>query len=228
MIIKKALFIADEDVDETVEKIASSLKARGITLQHQHIDLREDSYKRSDPTNGNKIILDFSKIKDKLTAEYFKVDFDLVACDFNYGNDPQLDGFEVVKWLKNEANSKRERIRKAKFILYSSQQEKLIPKTNTIDQLTKLINVKIDDFIDRRRLAEVATKILGNTDKDITAKFLVELDRYKTHQFKSVYPKFAGKTLEEIAHEIDKATEHGVGFQDHLIELLIAHLIELN
>ena len=35
-------------------------------------------------------------------------------------------------------------------------------------------------------------------------------------------------TLAEIAHEIDKDLPNGIEFQKYLVELSVAHLIELN
>lgn len=47
-------------------------------------------------------------------------------------------------------------------------------------------------------------------------------------KFMSCYPTFIGKTLGEIAEEIEKSTHHGEGFQSELIEQTVAYLVDIS
>ena len=218
--MKKCLFIADEDISQVSEKISNSLKGNGILVDIKHIDLRDEKY-----YTGTQ--LDFEKIKSEINSDYMNQKFDLVACDFIYAKDP-LDGFNVIKWIKNEAESKKLRIRKAKFILYSSEGEKLIQKTNTLEEIKKLIHLKIEAFYERTNLVEGIIKQLSHENNDLMLTLVKEIEKYSDLSFKSTYLQFKGKKLAEIANEIELQSHHGTKFTEHMLELLIAHMIELN
>ena len=47
-------------------------------------------------------------------------------------------------------------------------------------------------------------------------------------KFKHGYDKFIGKSLNEIADEINRDTHHGILFKQEIIERGIAHMIRLN
>ncbi|MFC0774277.1 hypothetical protein [Terrimonas alba] len=227
MSLKTCLFIADEDVTEITDKVIGSLKKQGITFNFKHIDLRNEKYYSQEQSNESKHKLDFEKIKGEINEKYINHRFDLVACDFNYAKDP-LDGFKVIKWLKNESESRKRRIRRARFVLYSSEQEKFIQMTNTVEELTRLIRLKIEDFLDRRNLADAIIRTLANEEKDVSELIISELEKFSSLEFRSVYPPFKGKKLGEIAGEIEIQSHHGVNFQKNIIEYTIAHLVELN
>ena len=86
------------------------------------------------------------------------------------------------------------------------------------------------NFLKREGLADGLTTVLLK-EKD-TFNFSLslkrELEKHPEFKFKSVYPKFLDKTLLDIANEIDKDLPNGIDFQKSLLELTIAHLIELN
>jgi hypothetical protein len=229
MSLKKVLFIDDGNVDEIIKKLNKNLKRQGFTLSENIINLELQEFKKKSEENDNKLILDFSKIKKYINENYINESFDLIACDYHYANDP-LDGYSILKWIKNESRSKKHRIRRAKFVLYSSEGDKFAKKTNSVDDISKLIRIRFDDFLKRENLATDLTKLLltQNSNFDFLNAIIKELDKYPDFKFKSVYPKFKGKTLVEIAQEIDKDLPNGIDFQKNLAELTIAHLIELN
>jgi hypothetical protein len=96
--------------------------------------------------------------------------------------------------------------------------------------MSRLIRLKVEDFFDRTNLADGLATIIHNNENeiDLSLKLLQELDKYPDLKFKSVYTKFVGKSLKEIAAEIENETHHGIGFQTTLIELCVAHMINLN
>lgn len=229
MSLKKVLFIDDGNVDEIVEKLRKNLKRQGFTLSEKIINLDVLKFKKNAQENTNKLIFDFSKIKAFIIDNYVNESFDLIACDYHFANDP-LDGYSILKWIKNESTSKKFRIRRAKFVLYSSEGDKFAKKTNSVDEVSKLIRIRFDDFLKREKLADDLTKLLlkQNTSFDFLSTIIKELEKYPDFKFKSVYPKFKGKTLEEIAQEIDKDLPNGIEFQKNIAELTVAHLIKLN
>ncbi|WP_299523367.1 hypothetical protein [Winogradskyella sp.] len=229
MSVKKVLLIDDGPIKEIVDKLRKNLQRRGVTLDEHLINLNLPDFKQKNPADPEKFILDFNAIKKAINEDHFSEPYDLVACDYHYANDP-LDGFTILKWIKNESHSKRHRIRRSKFVLYSSEGDKFAKKTNSIDDLSKLIRIKFDDFLKRENLADdLALLLLKEGMKfDFNSMLVKELEKYPEFVFKSVYPKFKGKRLEQIAMEIDKELPNGIEFQKNIAELTIAHLIELN
>lgn len=225
MKIKKVLFIDDGDIDLIVESLENRLYQKGWTLDLQKMDVSSREFKS---VVDGELLLDFSKVKSYIEKSYFDEQFDLVACDFNYANDP-LNGYMVLKWLKNTAQSNRKRIRRSKFVIYSSEEDKFIGSFQDND-LFKLIRLKIDDFYKREKLADSAAKLLLKDEDEIDCSSYIarELEKHADLEFKSTYPKFAGKNMAEVAAEIDGESYHGLQFQRDFLELTVAHIIELN
>lgn len=225
----RVLFIDDDDITEIIGRLERSLKKSGITLLHDVLSLKDDKFKMLSDEEKDKFILNFPAIKDELKSKYFGTRFDLVACDFNF-LDKKLNGFKLIKWLKNVSKNEKHPIRHAKFVLYSSETGKALTDTFTEDDMGELIRLKLEDFIDRTKVSEDVANLLLNAGKeiDLTLKLIQELDKHKGLKFRSVYPKFQGKTLGEIVHEIEQESVHGIGFQEHLIEITVAHMIDLN
>lgn len=226
---KLVLFIDDGDITEVIGKLDRALKKIGVTLVPTFLNLKEDRFRKSDPDNASETILDFDAIKKELQSIYMPEKYDLVACDFSFV-DKHLTGFKLTKWLKNVSKSQKERIRNAKFILYSSEKEKSLVATFSEDDMGDLIRLKIEDFIDRTQLADGLANIINNSMSEInlSGKLISELDKFPELKFKNAYPKFEGKSLKEIIHEIENESHHGIRFQEALIELAVSHMIELN
>ncbi|MEO9502822.1 MAG: hypothetical protein ABJN73_12305 [Nonlabens ulvanivorans] len=229
MSIKKVLFIDDGPIEQITTKLRKNLHSRGYTLDEEVINLNLPQFKKANPNESGKYIIDFDAVKQVIIETHSKEPYDSIACDYHYANDP-LDGFTILKWIKNESQNKKYRIRRAKFVLYSSEGDKFAKKTNSVDDISKLIRIKFDDFLKRERLADDLASLLlkQSTRFDFNTMLIQELEKYPDFVFKSVYPKFKGKKLEDIVVEIDKELPNGLDFQQNIAELTIAHLIELN
>jgi hypothetical protein len=229
MSIKKVLFLDDQNIDSTVSRLKSNLHLKGYDLCESIIHLSTNEFRKRDPVNKSKLILDFDKIKKVIGDKHMNEPYNLVACDYIFGPDI-LDGYKVLKWIKNVATSSKLRMRRAKFVLYSSEIDKLIEKTNSVEEIKKLIQLNLDGFYSRTSLETEIANILikEDTQFDFTQSLISELEKYPDMKFQSVYPKFSGKSLKYIADEIDRDSTHGIKYQENLIELTIAHLIDLN
>jgi hypothetical protein len=222
------LFIDDDDITEIIGRLDRSLKKNGITIVPSILQIG-DQFKVPGGENNESHVLDFSKIKEELTSKYLNERYDLVACDFNF-LDKGVNGFKLIKWLINVSRSEKKRIRNAKFVLYSSEKGKALEAAFSEDDMSDLVRLKLEDFIDRTKVSEDVANILFNSGKEInlTQKLIQEMDKHRQLKFRSTYPKFVDKTLSEIIHEIENETHHGVAFQHNLIELAVAHMIDLN
>jgi hypothetical protein len=226
MIVKRVLFIDDGDIDNIVESLSNKLLSKGFALACEVLDLRDNKFQSVDEYEMP--FLDLSKIKLDLDQNHIDIKYDLVACDFNY-SDSEFNGYTVISWLKNEATSGNRKIKRAKFVSYSSEEEKFTANFNG-REILKLIKLKIDDFFKREEFSDKAAALLTKKNVTLNLSNLImnDLEKNPNLKFQSVYPKFSGKTFGEIASEIDNGTHHGEEFQKYLIELSMAHLVNLN
>jgi CheY-like chemotaxis protein len=227
MSVKRLLYIDDNKIESQIENLRKKLKRLGHELDETFLHLNDDF--RIKEEGSGKIILNKAKIQAHITENYINENFDIIASDYDF-KDSNLDGFTLLKWIKNESDSKKYRLRRARFCLYSAEQDKVAKEFNTPEQVKKLIKLKIDDFIDRSRIPEEITQLLIAPQKSYYFKehIVGYLEKHGDKVFKSAYPKFKGKTLSEIANEIDKDLPNGIEFQKCLVELTVAHLVELN
>lgn len=227
MSLRRVLFIDDNPPEEIIGKLRRSLQKKGITLQESVLHL-DDTFKKN-IADGQAKQLDFDKIKEDFERAYFNENYDVVASDYDY-KDSVLDGYVLIKWLKNTSTSKKARLRKAKFCLYSAQGDKLAQGLDSIEEVKKFNRVRIDEIFIRENLADELSTILSQEDTKFNYSMtLIEfLEKYKDDFFENTYPPFKGKRLQEIAEEITKESHHGIAFQKHLVELTLSHFITIN
>ena len=225
--VTKLLYIDDNRIDAQIEKLRKKLKSSGFDLDETFLNLDTENLKKRD--ENQKVVLDIAKIKALIVDNYSQENFDIIASDYDY-SDTNLDGYQLLSWIKNQSKSQKYRLRFAQYCLYSAEQDKVVEKLNSPRQIKKLVKLKIDDFIDRNNLAvELFSLFMKPKEKYNYSKHLIDhLEKYSEQTFNSVYPKFRGKKLSFIAHEINKDLPNGIDFQKKLVELTIAHLVELN
>jgi CheY-like chemotaxis protein len=227
MSIKRLLYIDDSKIPEQIGSLKRKLKLRGFDLDEVFIDLGNDTFKiRNDE---GKIVLDKEKIHQFIKDNLSTQPFDIIASDYDF-KDPNLDGYELLRRIKRDSESQKYKFRRAKFCLYSADQDNVVKIFDTPNKIKELIKLKIDDFIKRENIPTELTELFTDTEKTYSFKnhIIPYLEKYGTERFKSVYPKLKDKSLADIAHEIDKDNHHGIAFQKYLVELTLAHLIELN
>lgn len=227
MSVKRLLYIDDNKIDAQIDNLRKKLKSQGYELNETFLHLNEEFMIKDEQTGETS--LDKAKIQAFVNENFMNENFDIVASDYDF-KDKNIDGFELLKWIKNESSSKKMKLRRAKFCLYSAEQDKVAKAFSTPEQVKKLIKLKIDDFIDRTRIPDEITQILLSPQKSYYFKnhIIQYLEKFGEEKFKNVYPKFKDLTLAQIAHEIDKDTPNGIKFQEYLAELTVAHLIQLN
>ncbi|PCI35465.1 MAG: hypothetical protein COB60_02885 [Flavobacteriaceae bacterium] len=227
MSVTRLLYIDDNRIDSQIDNLRKKLKRSGFELDETFLNLNDEKFKKRD--DNQKVILDIKKIKKYIIKNYSKENFDIVASDYDY-SDENLDGYQLLSWIKNQSKSQKYRLRFAQFCLYSAEQDKVVEQLNSPDKIKKLVKLKIDDFIDRNNLAnDLFLLFIKPKEKYSYSKHLIDyLEKYPDLIFNNVYPKFKGKSLSEIAHEIDKDLPNGIDFQKNLVELTIAHLVDLN
>jgi hypothetical protein len=175
--------------------------------------------------------IDIGKLSNYISDSIKDKHIDVVATDFDLSDDA-VNGLNIVEIVRNVCNRKRTPI-----VLYSGNLEKVIKSVIgdpikdssalTADVKTLML-YHIHDFIDRTGYAESVNKILQEKETSTKQILLKKLREYPDMKFMSCYPAFTGKTLGNIADEIEKSTYHGQGFQSELIEQTVAYLIDIN
>lgn len=225
---KKVLFIDDDDVSDNIDTITRNIRSSGYELHATVINPIDQYFLRKNPDSGL-LEADFSVLKAELETNHFSLRYDVVACDFNFSKDP-LNGYDVLKWIINTSNTKRATIRKSLFVSYSSEKDKFVENFLNSDELIKLIKLNIHSFYNRPQLSRELSRLLLREAQSLDLSNLIrdELEKYKECKFKNIYPKFEGKTLGDIAIEVENDSYHGMEFQKYMIELTVAHILDLN
>lgn len=226
MKIKKILFIDDGNVEQVIEAITQKVKREGIELVVEIINPQSSQYLSCVGVNYK---IDFEKIKIDIENNFSSKTFDIVACDFNFAND-DLNGYELIRWIINQSKSNGFSFRNAKFICYSSEENKFCQHIIKNDELIKLIKLNIYAFYKREYLVRELVSLLKkvNTEFSMSKHMQELLENEPDRVFRNIYPNFKSKTLAEIAKEIEKGSHNGNEFQKYLVELTYAHILELN
>jgi len=229
MKLKKILFIDDGDISSNIETITRNLKNKGFEVQANILNPKEQRFQIHNE-ESNQLEADFGLIKAELSEKHFSIRYDLVACDFCFAND-KLNGYEIIKWLINTSKGQKATIRNAIFISYSGEEGKFTKNIIENHELIKLIKLKIHSFYTRdNNLSNALSKLLLKEAETLNLSNIIrdELEKYADYNFKNIYPKFQGKTLGDVAREIESDSHHGMEFQKHMVELTVAHILDMN
>ncbi|HHP0395823.1 hypothetical protein [Acinetobacter baumannii] len=224
MTLKKILMLDDNNVDLITTNIKSKCKRLGIDVEIFILNPKDSKFICQ--TTGD---IDPSKVKEEITQLHKNIKYDIVACDFNFASQ-SLNGYELIKWLINESKGKKFSFKKAKFICYSSEEDKFTQQIIANDEIIKLIRLNIYAFYKREKLVSEISTLINNIHNNFSPSEHLQqkLNESPDLVFKYVYPPYKGKTLNQISDEIEKDTHHSREFQKHIIDLTYAHIIELN
>ncbi|MHC6803357.1 hypothetical protein ACYTR9_23740, partial [Vibrio antiquarius] len=153
MNIKKILFLDDGNINQTITNVRTKVKRFGFDIDVDILNPQDQKYK----TNfEDGIEIDFDKIKEDIKLTYKDKKYDVVACDFSFSS-KKLNGYELIRWVINESKSSNFMFKKAKFICYSSEENKFKRHIIDNDELTKLIKLNIYAFFKRDNLVSDLT-----------------------------------------------------------------------
>jgi len=216
-----------DDVDQQYEfesNVKRPLRKEGFDVHVIHI-------RTSSPEvlNDNEDI-DIDKLRSKIEEACKNKAIDAIATDFGLSDD-NIDGITVVEEIR--------RVRpNVPIILYSGTLDKVIrrilgdyPQKNErdlISEIKKLIKYNINDFVDRNDYANALKALLKDKKVQTTSLLVQKIREYGDLTFKSCYEPFKGKTLNDIADEIDRQSSQGRDFQGEIMEQVIAYMIKIN
>lgn len=219
---KRCLFIDDDadEVESVLENLKEKGKAKGLLIDCELFSLSNKFYNKNND-------FDIDEIKLKLDEKLDEIKYDLVACDFNLEDD-KITGIDIVNIVRNKN-------RNCTIIIYSGNLDKIVSyilkqenNNKIFKKIKTIIRCKVADFIDRNQNYE--DEIINLLKNSIPLEVLIEkkLLDFPGLTFRHGYKIFIGKTLKEIAHEINSDSYHGVRFKKEIIERGICHMIDLN
>lgn len=225
---KRILVIDDKDQETILEELHSKLD-KDFDLHAVGIRTSKPIYRQKDKNK-----LDIEKLKLEIETAYDSEGwFELVLTDFDLNEEGNVDGLDVVEYIKSVRPS-------APVMMYSGNFSKAIKKvinkegTLTDDEVvkavTKLVDYNIIKFIERTEYKKEAVDYLkGDKEISLRGEFLSLLKEHKDLIFNSCYPDFKGKSFGEIAKIIESHSDaRSEEWLSALIKQTIAYLVQIN
>lgn len=229
MIEKKCIIIDDEPQDESIENLTETLRKEGIRLDCRQLNPKDREFRKNIGTPETpEYAIDLNLVLDKLsTVDFFKKKVDIIACDYNLGDD-KVNGFEVIAALRAKSYNRG-------IMLYSGSQDQVIRAIlkvsnlpERIKKIKKLATSNISHITDRDDYK--ATLIGCIRDETFSIRYSLEqlLEDIGNLELKSFPKDFKGKKVNDILEEIKKDTPAGIKFQKLIIEFAVSNLVEMN
>ena len=225
---KRCILVIDDKSQSTVVKGIESKLFKDFDLDFILIRTAEAKFKKDDSEDLNVEKLK-TEIETKIKGKHIDIalsDFDL-ECPYFTG----LDAVHMVHEIRENVN----------FFIYSGNWNKVIEsvvgkdyQSASIEELVKgikkLIKAQIIDCIDRTdyqgTLIEYLNKNKGDT---IEHRLAILLRAHGDLKFESGFPKFKGKTFNEIANMIDNHSDARTDeWIDTILTQTIAYLVKVN
>lgn len=230
MIDKTVLIIDDENQTKNFNReIKAKLKQHGTNVDLIFIDMSLYDVRDDD------FFIDIDKFEKYFNYRISNKSIDIIACDYNLADKAEvpIKGTDLINIIRNFR-------KKTPIIMYSGNYEDIIKdvfdnykndkKTagESIKEIKNLYNNNILDFIKRSDYYGKVNYILKKPPEKTDVIILDELRKYGEYKFKSAYTRFDGKTLNEIATEIDKNSYSGNEFLEEIIQQILSYIIETN
>lgn len=227
MIEKFCLVIDEDDQSEPLNLIRNTLQSEGIDFHYNQFYPQKNII--VDTATGN-ITGDIDTIFSKINInEYLKRQVDIVACDYNYGQDFPVNGFDVL--LKIRENRKN-----LKLLLFSGNEKKIVTDIAGIDnedeRLKKFEQIfKLNAELIKREdyKNSIINFCRGNKVFDFDDELDGFLRKFGDFEFISIYPDFRGKKLSAIADILkDTNNQKGTDFKKSILRFMLDNLISFN
>ncbi|WP_165157460.1 hypothetical protein [Parabacteroides sp. ZJ-118] len=226
-LIKRILIIDDRDQENVLDQIHAAL-GKEFDLHTKFVHTTKPQYRQNDSVK-----LDFEKLKNAIVDAYSQEGwFELVLTDFDLNEKGNVDGLDVVEYIKSIHLT-------APIMMYSgnfSDAVKKIVKTEgtlndqqVAEAVTKLVgyNIQFPKRNDYR--TEAINYLRGEKEISLRNEFLKLLYEHKDMEFNSCYPNFAGKKFDEIARMLENNSDsRSEEWMLALIQQTVAYLVKIN
>ncbi len=227
---KKCIIIDNDDQTEEINKLIRVGKAKGITIECEQFNVGS-TFDNELLSDG---VIDISKVIAVYHKRFKGQTFHLAAVDWDL-SDEKIDGVELIRLL----NTNKVLSTTPKMLYTGLLEDKLgtklkdykegkLNKNRLLVHLKTLIRVDIKDFVGRENYDRDIIRLISQSES-MELMFQNELSKYSEENIKIKYsnPDFDGLTIEQIIELISENSNKGFEFKKNLIELTIAHLIDL-
>ncbi len=228
---KFCLLIDDEDQGPNIEKIEREGKKKNLLIKCFQYNV--GGINNEHLLENGAIQLD--KVMDNFHNEFQGISFDLIAFDWDF-NDTVVNGIELIRVFQE----RKIRLKTPK-LLYSGRlkdeiesyfegyKEEKISFETAWNRVNALVNANIVGFKDRNDYEMGIVKYFDQNQLPTPENIIIrELRKYSSLTFHNIYPPFDNLTLSEIAQIIENDEPKGLKFLSNILELTIAHMIDIN
>ena len=231
---KTCLIIDNENQEESgsIDEIIREARKKNISVEcHQFL---LGNVGRDDLLTKGEI--DLEKVIPAFKKEFRGINFDLIAIDWDFEDgDSGVNGIKFLRHLEHCGIRKStpkllySGVLKAETeTLFENYKKGRIKFSAAWQQIKTLIDVKVVDFVDRTEYEKAIVSFLDKNIISTDIAIINELGKYPELVFENTYPKFQGKTLEEIVSIIQTDYSTGSKFNKEIIERAVSHMVELN
>lgn len=225
---KRCVLVIDDKSQSTVAKGIESKLFKDFDLDFILIRTTDAKFKKDNSED-----LDVEKLKTEIETKIKGKHLDIALSDFDL-ECPYFTGLDAVHMV----HEIRENV---SFFIYSGNWNKVIEsvvgkdyQSASIEELVKginkLIKAQIIDCIDRTDYQETLIEYLNKNKGDtIEHRLAILLRAHGDLKFESGFPKFKGKTFNEIANMIDNHSDARTDeWIDTILTQTIAYLVKVN
>lgn len=230
--MEKYCIIIDDayDIESTIEDYRYEASSRGISLNCVHLNpQQEDCLVDIGTAEKPKYTIDIAKVSNLLQSQAYKFKkADIILCDYDLSDD-SVNGFEIVRYLRNQLSYKRE------VILFSANIDRVIKnilsvknQQEKIQKIRNLAYANIRDICDRGNVKYSMLTIFSNEGSSLENELIKLLHKYEKYTFQNGFPEFRGKLISSIIEEIHHDTKKANRFKIALLEYAVAQMISIN
>jgi len=231
MLEKKYLVLIDDQPQSSIlKKLAKKLKENeGVELICEEINPTLPEFRVLNEIT-DKLEPDMQKIVAKIKAVPHLLYADTIAIDYNLITNV-LNGFDIALEIRKLGYKKAKEI-----ILYSGKIDdainlilKIDSEKDKIKKMKSLVESNIKFATRGSDFTDVVMERLKSISKfDFDKEFTMWLYKYSNDKFVNCFPKYDGKTLGEIAKEIEQNTYLSQQFRKVMTEQLFSILLKIN
>lgn len=223
--MEKTILLIDDSREQkaVLESIAEYLRQReGLNVLTLYIDPNERDYldENKDP--------DIDKLVYGALEKLRGLRPNLIVVDHYYG-DSSFTGIDVIEKLRNQR-----KLKKCTIFLISGKRDKIVREifenkdidTNEkVRKLAKIIDYRIEKFLDKDFKSEAIEILKNHNISDILPAKLREVDDGIIHLFSPTYRELTMEQLADII-ESDEIDSHSI--INEMLDLTLSHYVKIN
>jgi hypothetical protein len=226
--MEKVLLLIDDSQDHisVLDNIKSHLRSNeSIDLVTKYINPNDRAFWNSEKDPDLDILI--SGIQRELKT----LKPNLIVVDQFYGSNEKFKGIDVIQKLREIP-----KFQKSSFIIISGRREQIVKDIfekegitdfKKVNNLAKLINLKIDSFLDKDFKSEAIQYLKQSKLDEILPAKLRDFEGENT-VINSFSPKYSTLTFSELADKIEGDVQDAKDILDEMFGLTLSHYVSIN